>query len=208
MLVRFTGPDRDYRSLPYWQDPMQTPPTITYRNMTPSPAIDDHIHRRMDEIAKAHPRIVGCRVVIDAPQKKHVKGRDFEVRVTFMVPGPDIHVARRVGRSGAAEDVNLAIHEAFDAARRLLQEQKREMGSVEVKQHSPVLHGRVDRLFEGEGYGFVVADDGHEVYFDREGLVSGDWKALKVGTKLRFREMAGDKGPYATNVAIAETPPA
>ncbi len=183
---------------------MQTPPSITYRNMTPSPAIDGHIHRRIEEMEKAHPRIVGCQVVIDAPQKKHVKGRDFEVRLTLMVPGPDIHVSRCVGRSGAAEDVNLAIHEAFDAARRLLKEQKREMGRVEVKQHPASMHGAIERLFEGEGYGFIAADDSQDVYFDRESLVAGNWNDLKVGTKLRFRIMLGEKGPYAANVSVAE----
>lgn len=182
---------------------MQSPPTITYRNMDPSLAIDDHIRRRLEELERAHPRIVACNVVIDAPQKKQVKGRAFEVRLTLSVPGPDIHVSRQVGRSGSAEDVSLAIHEAFDAARRLLKEQKREMGRQEVKHHPTVLHGMIDRLFEGEGYGFIAADDGQELYFDRESLLSGNWNDLQIGMRLRFREMQGEKGPYAANVAVA-----
>ena len=183
---------------------MESPPNITYRNIDRSPAIDEHITRRIAELEKTHPKIVGCDVVIDAPQKTKVTGTEFAVRVTLRVPGPDIHVERHVGRSGAAEDVNLAIHEAFDAVRRILNEQKQEMAQIHVKHHPPVLHGRVDRLFEGEGYGFLVADDGREVYFERDNLTTDHWDKIRVGTKLRFREMDGDKGPYAINVTIMD----
>ncbi|WP_193176691.1 HPF/RaiA family ribosome-associated protein [Oricola nitratireducens] len=183
---------------------MQRPASITFRNMDKSAVLETHVHKRIGELEKAHPHIVGCDVVIEAPQKKKVTGTEFAVRLTISVPGPDIHVERHVGRSGAAEDANLAIHEAFDAARRILKEQKRKMGSVEVKHHDPVMHGTIDRLFEGEGYGFITSDDGNEVYFERDSMTNGDWDSLRVGTKLRFREMAGEKGPFAANVAVAD----
>lgn len=183
---------------------MQSPPKITYLNMTPSNAIDDHVNRRLEELEKYHPRIVGCDVVIAAPQKLKRNARDFEVRLTIRVPGPDIYVAQHVGRSGAVEDVNLAIHKAFDSARRTLKEQKREMSRREVKHHPPVTHGRIERLFAGEGYGYAVTDDGREVYFERDSLVSGDWDKLKIDGTIRFREMAGEKGPYAANISVAD----
>ena len=183
---------------------MESPANITYRNMDASPAIDDHVNRRIGELEKAHPHIAGCDVVVEAPDKKHVTGGEYIVRVTLRVPGPDIHVERHVGRSDAAEDVNLAIHEAFDAARRILKEQKREMGKLEVKHHPLVLHGRIDRLFEGEGYGFITSDDGREFFFERDSLVTGDWDALRVDGKLRFREMEGEKGLFAANVAVMD----
>lgn len=183
---------------------MERPPSITFRNMQGSPEIEDHIRRRIDELEKTHPHVIGCDVVVEAPQKQHVTGTEFAVRITLSVPGPDIHVERHLGRSGASEDVNLAIHDAFDAARRKLKEQKREMGALEVKHHAPILHGVIDRLFEGEGYGFITADDGRELYFGRDHLVTGEWDKLRVGTKLRFREMEGDKGPFAANVAVLD----
>lgn len=181
---------------------MQSPPNITFRHLERTPEVEEHIHRRIEELQKYHPRIVSCDVVIDAPQKTHITGREFKVHLTVHVPGPDIHVSRSLGRSEAAEDLNLAIHKVFDAARRELKEQERKMGAVEVKHHAPVLHGTIDRLFEGEGYGFIRADDGREVYFGRDSMTAGDWTALKVDTKVRFREESGDKGPYAASVAV------
>lgn len=183
---------------------MQSPPKITFRNMDSSSAIEDHINRRIAELEKYHPRIVSCSVVVEASPKKHQTGREFGVELTINVPGPDIHVSRSMGRSRAPEDVNLAIHEVFDAARRKLKEQDRSMGRVEVKQHPPVLHGTIDRLFEGEGYGFIKADDGREVYFQRESMSKGEWDSLRVDLKVRFREEIGEKGPFATNVAVRD----
>ena len=183
---------------------MERPVSITFRNMDGSEALEEHIHRRIDELEKTHPNIVGCNVVVEAPRKKQVTGTEYLVRITLSVPGPDIHVERSYGRSGEAEDVNLAIHKAFDAARTILKEQKRKMGNVEVKHHPEVAHGTIDRMFEGEGYGFITADDGSELYFDRDSLVNGEWDKLRVGTKLRFREMDGEKGPFAANVSVAE----
>lgn len=45
------------------------------------------------------------------------------------------------------------------------------------------------------------ADDGKEVYFQKGSLVSGDWNALEIGTRLRFREQDGENGPFAVDVS-------
>lgn len=183
---------------------MQSEPIITFRHLDPDPEIRAHILERIEELEKYHPRIVSCDVVVSAPQKAHVTGQEYAIRVTIRVPGPDIRVERSLGRSEAVHDINLAVHKAFDAARRQLKEQARKMGKVEVKHHAPILHARVDRLFPGEGYGFLAADDGREVYFERDNLTAGDWNAIAVDTKVRFREAFGEKGAYATNVAILD----
>lgn len=181
---------------------MERPLNITFRNMDTSLAIESHIRERASELEKYHSRIVGCDVVIKAEKKKKVSGRNFEVQLTVRVPGPDIYVAREIGQGNASDDVNLAIHEAFDAARCLLKEQVRKMSGHDEKLHPPIIHGIVDRLFQGEGYGFLKADDGKEVYFEKDNLTVDDWKAISIDTKVRFRENIGDKGPYATNVTI------
>ncbi len=180
---------------------MQTPPSISFRHMDSSAAIESEVMRRIEDLEKAYPRLISCNVVIDAPQKKHVTGREFQVSVKVQVPGPDIHATEHLGRSTATEDVNLAIHRAFDAVTRILREQGRRMSHLEMKQHPETGHGEVDRLFEGEGYGFIVAGDGNEYYFQRDGLVSGNWDDLKVGTRVRFKAMEGEKGPFAVAVS-------
>ena len=181
---------------------MNSLPVISFRNLGHSAAIEQHVLQRFEELKKHHPRIIGCNAVIGAPRKRQVSGQEFEVALTIKIPGPDVHIHESIGRSTAEEDVNLAVHKAFDAARRVLKRQKKKMAGVEVKQHPPILHGRVDRLFLGEGYGFIKGDDGREVYFERDNLTTGNWDKLIIDAKVRFREGAGEKGPYAMNVAV------
>ncbi len=105
---------------------MQSEPRIAFRNIEPSAAIEDHVRRRIGELEKIFPRIIGCEVVIEAPQRKKPGGRTFKVHLKVEVPGPDIDVTRSVDYGEASENVALAVHEAFDAAGRLLLERKRE----------------------------------------------------------------------------------
>ncbi len=180
---------------------MQTPLSISFRHMDSSPAIEHEVARRVGDLEKTFPRIIGCDVVIDASQGKQVTGREFQVSVNVRVPGPDIHASTHLGRSTATDDVNLALHRAFDAAERTLREQGRRMSHVETKQHPDTLHGEIDRLFANEGFGFIAAEDGNEYYFQRDSMVAGRWDELKVGTRVRFRAMDGEKGPFAVSVA-------
>ncbi len=63
-----------------------------------------------------------------------------------------------------------------------------------MKYHAAILHGVIVELEPQLGYGFVRADDGKQVYFQKDSLVSGDWNALEIGTRLRFREQDGENG--------------
>jgi ribosomal subunit interface protein len=103
---------------------MHSEPTISFKNIAPSEAVESHVRRRLVDLEKRFARIVDCEVIIEAPQRRKQSGRQFKVHLKVGIPGPDIHVTRVVQQGAAAEDVNLAIHEAFDAAARLLIERK------------------------------------------------------------------------------------
>jgi hypothetical protein len=124
---------------------------ITYRNLSASPATDDKIYDRVNWLTRFYPRIVGCHVVIEVPHRHHRHGARVHVRVQVMIPGDDVIVnhepAIRVGvtEDGAAEpdgekrrsqqEVETAIHEAFDVARRQLDESAQRQR--DVKRHPP-----------------------------------------------------------------------
>ncbi len=99
---------------------MQVLPQISLRHLEPSPAIEAHVNRRLDALEKMFPNMISCQVVIDASQKKQVSSQTFEVSVHAEIPGPDVFAKEELGRSTAPEDVNLAVHRAFDQAERLL----------------------------------------------------------------------------------------
>lgn len=183
---------------------MTVEPVIAFRNLEPSPAIEDLIRKRAAALERFAPRILGCDVAVDAQQKRKVHGRVMHVRVTAHVPGPDVTTDAHVAQGSAREDLVLAVNRAFSAAERRLRHQKTRKAGLEVKHHSPVLHGEITELELELGHGYLRADDGREVYFQRDGLTADVWDDLAPGTRLRFREEIGDKGPFATGVSIAE----
>lgn len=183
---------------------MQIEPEISFQNVEHSDAVEQNIRERIAQLEQFHPRIVTCRVVVDAPHKDKVKGYLYQLRIDMSVPGDDLSVSRDAGLNHAHEDIYVAIRDAFDAARRLLEDRSRKMDAYRTKRHPEIHHGSVVRLFGDEGYGFIEAEDGHEVYFQRDGLTGDFWNRLEVGSYLRFKEMDGDKGLYAISVTLMD----
>jgi cold shock CspA family protein/ribosome-associated translation inhibitor RaiA len=183
---------------------MQAPPKISYHNLAPSPAVENLVQRRIKVLELRHDRLTGCEVTMEAPQKRKRHGRVFKVRLNLHLPGPDLSISKEVAQGSAQDDLILAVNRAFTAAETVLKKRKKKMDGIEVKHHPPVLHGKITELEPELGYGWVQADDGRKVYFQRDSLTSDDWGDLGKGTRLRFREMQGDKGPYAASVTIAD----
>jgi len=110
---------------------MQLPVQITYRGMESSAALEDAVRDKAAKLEQFHPRIVSCRVVIEQPARHKHQGKPFVVHVDLKVPGGEIAVNR-----DHAEDVYVALRDAFDAARRKLEDFAREQRGV-VKHHEP-----------------------------------------------------------------------
>ena len=179
---------------------MQRPVQVTFRNMDRSPAVVQAVRRRAQSLETYHPDILSCRVAVEAPHHRHLRGRHYRVRVDVTVPGREILSRRQPAQHGAHEDVYVAVRDAFDAVRRQLMDDVRHRRG-QVKTRVGALHGRVARL-SPEGYGFLETEDEREVYF-HENSVLGGFGRLKVGARVRFTEEMGEQGPQASSVAPA-----
>lgn len=179
---------------------MQTAPVISYHNLDPSPAVDAIVRQRVEKLDLVFDRIIGCDLALEALQRPKRHGRAVRAHLLIRLPGPDLSVERTVAQGGAQEDLILAVNRVFSAAEKMLKRQKTVMGQVEVKHHAPVLHGEITSIEHELGHGWLRADDGREVYFQKDALTQGDWSRLAEGTRLRFREMDGEKGAFATGV--------
>ena len=73
---------------------MPIPLQISFRNMDPSPAVEERIRQKAAKLERFHDRIVGCTVVVEAPHRHHHKGKLYNVRVDISVPGKDVVVDR------------------------------------------------------------------------------------------------------------------
>ena len=96
---------------------MQTPLQITIRGIPPSDALDLRIREKAGKLEEFHPRITSCRVTIEEINKHQQQGREFQVGIDVRVPGKEIVVNR-----AHDEDVYVALRDAFDAAKRQIDE--------------------------------------------------------------------------------------
>jgi cold shock CspA family protein len=92
------------------------------------------------------------------------------------------------------------VREAFEAARRQLEEYSRRQKPHEVKSHEVPPHGTVSEIFPEKDFGYITSSEGYEVYFHRNSVVEGGFEKLAPGDEVRFSEERGEKGPQASTV--------
>jgi hypothetical protein len=92
----------------------------------------------------------------------------YGARIDLTVPGEEIVIGREPGHDHAHEDVYVAIRDAFDEAKRQLQDHAKAI-RVGMKTHEPAARAQVTRLHPDEGYGFIETPDGREIYFVSNG---------------------------------------
>ena len=180
---------------------MQIPLQITIRDMDRSDALDTAIHEHAAKLEQFHSRITRCRVTVEQMRKHHQQGRHFAIKVELRVPGKEIVATR-----DHDEDVYVALRDAFDSARRQLEETARELRG-DVKTHTPLQHGTIARLLSDEGYGFIETSDGRELYFSRDNVVHPLFDHLEAGTAVQFIEELAAEGPQAKRVSAGRHQP-
>lgn len=63
--------------------------------------------------------------------------------------------------------------------------------------------GTVKRIMRGRGFGFILAEDGREIFFHRSELQNVDFDELGEGDHLEFSIVKGQKGPQAIGIKKA-----
>lgn len=119
---------------------MILPVQITFRNMDPSPAVEQRVHEEAEALNRYFDRITSCRVVVEAPHRHHQHGQTFHVAVELGVPGskivvnhePSLHsslmasgtdeMEKRLEAQPDHKDVFVAIRDAFETVRRRLED--------------------------------------------------------------------------------------
>jgi len=180
---------------------MQTPLQITFRNIDASPAVEAKVRKRVEELEQFYDRIISCRVMIEAPNRRHREGSLYHIRVDLKVPGREIVVKRDPPEHHAHEDIYVAVRDCFDAVRRQLEDHARRLRG-DIKTHEAPGHGRIANLIAEKDYGFIDASDGTEVYFHRNAVAHESFDNLAVGDEVRFtvHPDEGEKGPQASAV--------
>lgn len=180
---------------------MQLPLQITFRNLEKSDSIEANVREKAEKIERFAEHITSCRVIVEAPHKHHHKGVIYRVKIDITLPGKEIVVNHHSDEHHAHEDVYVAIRDAFDAARRQLEDYVR-LQRGKVKSHEVAPHGQIKQLFPDEDYGVIETSDNREIYFHRNSVLDDDFDKLEVGMTVHFAEEMGEKGPQASTVHI------
>jgi cold shock CspA family protein len=180
---------------------MQTAAQVSFDDMPLDEAVREAALRHIDGLESVYERITGCHVVIAQPHRHKREGRLYSVRINLVVPGGEIVVNRNHPLDHAHEDVYVALRDSFDAARRQLEDHVRHLRGA-VKPHAPRAVGRVTQVFPLQGYGFLAAPDGREIYFHQHAISEHDFRMLEIGSEVHFSEEEGDQGPQAAHVQL------
>jgi cold shock CspA family protein len=192
--------------------------------MAPSEVVEANIREAAQKLDEFCDEIMGCRVLVEIPHHHHRKGKLYHVRIDLTVPGAEFVIkraprlitdrparfrkapedveleeSRELSKYAAHDEIQLSIRDAFDAARRKLQDYARRRRGV-LKLHEGSPHAWVTKLFPDEGFGFLETADGREIYFHQNSVLDSGFSGLEIGTEVHFVEEPGEKGPQASTV--------
>jgi cold shock CspA family protein len=195
------------------------PVQVTFRNLAHDEALEQEIRDQVSWLEQFYAGIVRCHVLVEVPHRHRHEGRHFHVRIDVTVPGgPPIVVSHEPSLHSRSKDfedeahrkedeiesvhryATVAIHEAFDIARRRVEDFAREQRGT-VKAHEVPSHGEVVELSKADGYGFIQAAE-QRIYFNRASVLDDAFDDLTIGTPVAFVEEKGEQGPQASTVRV------
>ena len=101
---------------------MQVPVQVTFRDMPVSDAVEAACWDEAAKLERDFENITSCRIAVTESDRRGRNGHLFEIRIVLNVPGSELVVNREPPARDGDEDIMVAVREAFDAARRQLEE--------------------------------------------------------------------------------------
>lgn len=98
---------------------MKLPLSITAHDMELTEAAEALIRSKAFKLEKYNGRVIGCHVTVQGPGRHHRNGGDYEVRIDLTVPGHEYVINHQT-----SPELAVAVRDAFDAARRKLDEDR------------------------------------------------------------------------------------
>lgn len=179
---------------------MRIPLEIAFKNVDPTAAMEQLVRERVDRLSRYNRDIIACRVAVEAPHRSgNAEAVGHRVRIEVSVPGDELVVSRDRNFPGEEYDPYTAVRKAFSAMESQLKSYAGRRESQRQPRRRPP-HAVVLRMFPDDGYGFLRAGDGREIYFHENSVVNDAFDALEIGEEVRFEATEGREGPQATTV--------
>ena len=113
---------------------MNPEPLVTFHNLEPTEELKARVREKAERLRTYCDRIAGCRVAVELANRRHKHGNPYRVRINVAVPGDEIVVDHEDAGPTAEAGLAAALHGAFDAARRRLEDYTRRRRH-DVKRH-------------------------------------------------------------------------
>lgn len=188
---------------------MQVPLEITYRDVPKTDAIEALVHEKVAKLEEVCDHINSCQIAIEKVHDHPRSGSPYRVRIDVTVP-PGHEIVADSNPSGNNQYVELdtVIRDAFSAARRQLRDltkRQHESDKARSNQTQDAI-ALVTKVFHEDGYGFIKALDGQDIYFHRNSVLHDDFDRIEIGTGVRFVAVEGEQGLQASTVQIVDKP--
>lgn len=99
---------------------MDIPLQVSLHGIPHSDALSNAIRQKAAKLERFYDHIVSCRVVLELAARHQRNGKEYRAHIDLRVPGGEIAVTHTHD-----EDVRVALRDAFDAARRRLEDYAR-----------------------------------------------------------------------------------
>lgn len=99
---------------------MDIPLQISLHGVEHSDALYNAIKEKATKLERYYAHVTSCRVVLELTARHKRKGKQYSARIDLKTPGGEIAVTHQHD-----EDLQIALREAFDAARRRLEDYAR-----------------------------------------------------------------------------------
>jgi hypothetical protein len=100
---------------------MQPSLTLTFRHLERSGALEDRARELGSRLERFGKRIAQCHMTLEGPDGRR-GGASYLVKIDLTVPGAQIHADSLHGDGAAHEDIYLALRDAYNNAKRQLQD--------------------------------------------------------------------------------------
>lgn len=121
---------------------MKIPLQISSRKLFLSRSVKETIQQKAMKLEQFYDKIIGCKVMLDTPHRHKNHGILYNVSIEVSIPGADLVVKKE-----KHEDLQIAVREAFDAARRQLLSHNRKKRD---KQTESLHHGFIAEMLTKE----------------------------------------------------------
>lgn len=185
---------------------MQKPPEISFRQLEGSQHLESLIRNHVARLERYHPRIIGCRVVVEATHRPSGEGTGpIGVTVEVEVPARKKIVVRDAERPQEAHNNRRAlVNRVFDVVRRRLED------TADIQRGATKTHagqgetGVISEIFPEQNGGFVEVANSPALYFTRNAVDGDAYDALEPGMTVLVTRATGEgpMGPQASSVRL------